>query len=79
MKQPPPNNLEVILEALGNKFRKLTLHSENPKHPSLIWQATPNQHSSKFKRSVRGKTPKEAAYNLLLEINKLYENKRIKM
>ena len=58
--------LKELILACGNKFRKLTLHSENPKHPNLIWQATPNQHTSKYKQGVRGRTPEEAV-ELLLE------------
>ena len=57
--------LEDLINQCGNKFRKLTLHSENPKHPNMIWQATPNQHTSKYKQGVRGRTPCEAVENLL--------------
>ena len=66
----PIPSIENLLKACGNRLRKLTLHSENPKHPNLIWQATPNQHTSKFKKGVRGKTPEEALFNLLIEMNK---------
>jgi hypothetical protein len=78
IEMPKPNDINILLDYLGNKFRKLTLHSENPKHPYLIWQATPNQHNSKFKRGVRGKTPIEAVFNLVLEINKAEQNANIK-
>ena len=61
-----PVSLENLIMQCGDKFRKLTLHSENSKHPGLIWQATPNQHTSiYFKQGVRGKTPSEAVLNLL--------------
>ena len=59
---------ELILKC-GDKFRKLTLHSENPKHPDMIWHATPNQHTSKLKQGVRGRTPEEAVRNLLNKLN----------
>lgn len=63
--------LEELIKACGDKFRKLTLHSENEKHPLMIWHATPNQHTSlKFKQGVRGKTPEEAVARLWLAINK---------
>lgn len=61
-------NINWYLEKLGNKFRKLTLHSENPKHPKMIWQATPNQHTSKWKQGVRGETPEEALENLCCKV-----------
>ena len=64
-----PVSLENLIMQCGNKFRKLTLHSENSKHPGLIWQATPNQHTSThFKQGVRGKTAWEAVYNLLIKL-----------
>lgn len=63
--------MKELLEKLGYNFRKLTLHSENPKHPNLIWQATPNQHYSKYyKQGVRGATPEEALQKLLDMIEK---------
>jgi hypothetical protein len=68
---PPPDDLEKILEQLGNRIRKLTLHSENPKHPGLVWCATPNRWNSPYKQGQRGATPAEAAYKLLVEINKV--------
>ena len=62
--------LEDLINQCGNRFKKLTLHSENPKHPNMIWQATPNQHIGKYKRGVRGRSPCEAVKNLLKELNK---------
>ncbi len=63
--------LEILLKSCGDRFRKLTLHSENPKRPKLIWQATPNQHKSLyFKKGVRGETPSKAVFNLLQELKK---------
>jgi hypothetical protein len=64
------DDLEKLIEYCGDRFRKLTLHSENPKHPNLIWQATPNQHTSKFKRGVRGTTARDAVLNLIFELDK---------
>ena len=67
--------LSELIEACGDKFRKLILHSENPKHPNLIWQAGTNQHIVKNIESKRGKTPEIAVANLYLALNKKqYEN-----
>ena len=63
--------LEKLILSLGKNFRKLTLHSENPKHPLLIWHVTPNQHYSPYKKGVRGKTPCEAVQKLIDEIKKV--------
>ena len=65
--KPAKMTINWYLEQLGDKFRKLTLHSENPKHPKMIWQATPNQHTSKFKSGVRGETPEDALELLCLK------------
>lgn len=62
-------DLGDLIRECGDKFRKLTLHSENPKHPGLIWQATPNQHKSKFKQGVRGRTPEEAVEKLKAKLS----------
>jgi hypothetical protein len=63
--------LSELIEACGNKFRRLTLHSKNKKHPNLIWQASPNQHNSlNWKQGVRGDTPEEAVAELWLKFNK---------
>ena len=61
--------LSELIEACGDKFRKLILHSENKKHPGLIWQAGANQHKAKGIVSTRASTPEEAVANLWLKLN----------
>ena len=63
------NVLRGLIEACDLYFRKLTLHTPNPKHPEGKWHATFNQHLRKGKGG-RGHSPEEAVANLWLELNK---------
>lgn len=62
--------LSELIEACGEKFRGLILHTNfNRDNSAAPWQAKPNRHKvPKSVRSQRGKTAKEAVAKLWLTI-----------
>lgn len=68
-------HLGNIIDGCGKYFRNLILHTQYKKKLTEPWEAVPNKKLLPNAKSQKGKTPGEALYKLMVEINKQNEKK----